>query len=106
VSDLPVALGGGGRAEPSRAVAPGAASGPETPHTAPVALPAAAIPSGPIKDVVRDAVAAIERELIVRMLKETGGNVTRAAERLGLSRKGLQLKLRDLAIPRLGEPTS
>jgi DNA-binding NtrC family response regulator len=106
VSDLPVALGGGGRPD-----APAAPAASQLPAAAPAAAPAgaaavaqvSAIPSGPIKDVVRDAVAVIERELIVRMLKETGGNVTRAAERLGLSRKGLQLKLRDLAIARLGD---
>jgi DNA-binding NtrC family response regulator len=119
VADLPVALGGGGpqsrsdASSISRSEAP--ASAPATASAAsvasaaapiPASIPAASIPSGPIKEVVRDAVAALEREIIVRMLKETGGNVTRAAERLGLSRKGLQLKLRDLAIPRLGEPAS
>ena len=126
VADLPVALGGGGTFSRSdapplslsdapplstsdgppapRSDAPAAASASTVPAAA--AAPPATIPSGPIKDVVRDAVAALEREIIVRMLKETGGNVTRAAERLGLSRKGLQLKLRDLAIPRLGEPAA
>ncbi len=118
VSDLPVALGGGGpsddpddapRAEPPRVVAPAAA--PSSPPSLPSAPSAAAdasilpqvIPSGPFKEVVRDATAALERELITRMLRDTGGNVTRAAERLGLSRKGLQLKLRDLSIARLGD---
>jgi len=55
---------------------------------------------------VRDAVATLEREIITRMLRETGGNVTRAAERLGLSRKGLQLKLRDLSIARREDPST
>ena len=35
----------------------------------------------------------MERQIIARCLDECGGNVTRAAERLGLSRKGLQLKM-------------
>jgi transcriptional regulator with PAS, ATPase and Fis domain len=35
----------------------------------------------------------MERQIISRCLEECGGNVTRAAERLGLSRKGLQLKM-------------
>jgi len=35
----------------------------------------------------------MERQIIARCLEECGGNVTRAAERLGLSRKGLQLKM-------------
>ncbi|MBP6916381.1 MAG: hypothetical protein KBB93_09805, partial [Syntrophaceae bacterium] len=29
----------------------------------------------------------------VKMLEEAGGNVTKAAQQLGLSRKGLQLKM-------------
>jgi hypothetical protein len=33
-----------------------------------------------------------------RALEETGGNVTRAAEKLGLSRKGLQLKIKELGL--------
>jgi DNA-binding NtrC family response regulator len=58
-------------------------------------------PGGPLKDVVRDAVALLERELITKALKETDGNVTHAATALGLSRKGLQLKLKELSISRL-----
>ena len=42
----------------------------------------------------------IEREAIVEALAATQGNVTRAAEQLGLSRRGLQLKMKELAIPR------
>jgi DNA-binding NtrC family response regulator len=103
VADLPAALGGG---PPARSAEPPIARSAAPPDAPAAAGNPASIPSGPIKDVVRDAVAALEREIIVRMLKETGGNVTRAAERLGLSRKGLQLKLKDLAIARLGETTS
>jgi DNA-binding NtrC family response regulator len=123
VSDLPVALGGGGTPDaagdeppprdeapstPAPAAAPlsNATSVPPPPAPTPVSgssmLPQV-IPTGPFKEVVRDAVAALERELITRMLRETAGNVTRAAERLGRSRKGLQLKLRDLSISRFGD---
>jgi two-component system, NtrC family, response regulator AtoC len=35
----------------------------------------------------------MEKQIIARCLEECDGNVTRAAERLGLSRKGLQLKM-------------
>ena len=52
------------------------------------------------KELVRRRTQAIERELIERALEETTGNVTRAAEKLGLSRKGLQLKLKELGIKR------
>jgi len=31
--------------------------------------------------------------MLARCLEECGGNVTRAAQQLGLSRKGLQLKM-------------
>lgn len=52
------------------------------------------------KEIVRARTQSLERELIERALDETGWNVTRAAEKLGLSRKGLQLKLKELSIRR------
>lgn len=53
------------------------------------------------KEIVRKQTQSVERELIERALEETAGNVTRAAEKLGLSRKGLQLKMKELGIRRL-----
>jgi two-component system, NtrC family, response regulator AtoC len=53
-----------------------------------------------LKEIVRRRTQTIERDLIERALEETGGNVTRAAERLGLSRKGLQLKIKELGLKR------
>lgn len=50
------------------------------------------------KEIVRKQTQSVERELIERALEETEGNITRAAERLGLSRKGLQIKLKELGI--------
>ena len=44
-------------------------------------------------DVLKSHMEGMERQIIARCLEECGGNVTRAAERLGLSRKGLQLKM-------------
>ncbi|MEK6706210.1 MAG: sigma-54 dependent transcriptional regulator [Bdellovibrionota bacterium] len=52
------------------------------------------------KDIVKKQTQTVERELIEKALEETGGNVTKAAEKLGLSRKGLQLKIKDLGIKR------
>jgi nitrogen regulation protein NR(I) len=52
------------------------------------------------KEIVRTRTQSVERELIEKALEETTGNVTRAAERLGLSRKGLQLKIKELGIRR------
>jgi len=47
----------------------------------------------PGHDVLKSHMEQMERQIIARCLNECGGNVTRAAERLGLSRKGLQLKM-------------
>jgi DNA-binding NtrC family response regulator len=52
------------------------------------------------KDIVRKQTQAVERELIEKALDETGGNITRTAEKLGLSRKGLQLKIKELGLKR------
>lgn len=52
------------------------------------------------KEAVRRKTQETERNLIERALDETAGNVTRTAEKLGLSRKGLQLKMKELGIKR------
>jgi two-component system, NtrC family, response regulator AtoC len=59
--------------------------------------------SGALRGRVRSETRRIEREAIVEALIQTEGNVTRAALRLGLSRRGLQLKMKELEIER-GEP--
>ena len=51
-----------------------------------------------LKEVVREAKARLEREIIAQALERTGGNVTHAARLLKLSRKGLQLKMRELGL--------
>lgn len=45
-----------------------------------------------------DALAAIERQWIVQALRECGGNVARAGERLGLARKTLHDRIRRLGL--------
>jgi len=47
----------------------------------------------PFKDFMRDHVENVEKQMIIKCLEETGGNVTQAAKQMGLSRKGLQLKM-------------
>jgi DNA-binding NtrC family response regulator len=47
----------------------------------------------PGRDVLKSYMEEMEKQIIARCLDECDGNVTRAAERLGLSRKGLQLKM-------------
>ena len=54
-------------------------------------------PSGirqkPFKDIMKNHMEDIEKQMIISVLEECGNNVTRAAKQLGLSRKGLQLKM-------------
>jgi DNA-binding NtrC family response regulator len=52
----------------------------------------------PLRERIRRATRQIEREAILEALRLTDGNVTQAAQRLGLSRRGLQLKMRELEI--------
>lgn len=53
---------------------------------------------GTFKDVVKEQTQNIERELIGRVLMENDWNVTHTADRLGISRKGLQLKMKELGL--------
>ena len=63
------------------------------------AIGAIAAPSGAsMKDIVRQAQSELERTLISRALEETGGNVTRAAKKLQISRKSLQVKMKELGL--------
>ncbi len=54
--------------------------------------------SASMKDIVKHAAQELERDLIVRALEATAGNVTQAARRLKISRKSLQLKMKDLGL--------
>jgi DNA-binding NtrC family response regulator len=47
----------------------------------------------PFKEYMRGQVENVERQMIIQCLEESGGNVTQAAKKMGLSRKGLQLKM-------------
>jgi nitrogen regulation protein NR(I) len=49
-----------------------------------------------LKEQVKAAMSRLERDLIERALKQTQGNVTHAARLLKISRKGLQLKMKEL----------
>lgn len=62
-----------------------------------------------LKEQVRAAVSQLERQLILRALEQMGGNVTHTARLLKLSRKGLQLKMKELGLrdlPLRGSPGS
>jgi DNA-binding NtrC family response regulator len=76
-------------------------AGPLTVGTAPVgAVPEAVGPSAEtgLKDIVRQKAAALEKDLIAKALEETGGNVTRAAKLLQISRKSLQMKMKEFGL--------
>jgi DNA-binding NtrC family response regulator len=51
-----------------------------------------------LKEIVRFAAEALERDLIGKALAQTGGNVTQAADKLKISRKTLQTKMKELGL--------
>ena len=79
----------GGRADPDDEARP---AGDREPRLRRAPSPAE-LPEKPGRDILKSHMEEMERQIISRCLEECGGNVTRAAERLGLSRKGLQLKM-------------
>ena len=61
---------------------------------------AQAIQPGSLKDAVKQASQRVEKEIILRTLQANNWNVTRTARQLGVSRKGLQLKMKELGLRR------
>jgi DNA-binding NtrC family response regulator len=55
-------------------------------------------PASSLKEIVRRETERVERELIVRALDETGGNVSQAARNLKISRKSLQNKMKEFGL--------
>lgn len=51
-----------------------------------------------LKDLVKDATRRVEKRAIEEALSETAQNVTQAARKLNISRKGLQLKMKELGL--------
>jgi DNA-binding NtrC family response regulator len=51
-----------------------------------------------LKEYVRVHTVRLERDLILRSLEQEGGNVTRTARRLDISRKALQLKMKEYGL--------
>jgi DNA-binding NtrC family response regulator len=71
----------------------------ETPHPPLQSLDEGALQIPFLADF-REARREFERAYIERCLHETNGNVTRAAERVGMHRQSLQQKLKDLGLTR------
>src|SRR6202034_1529963 len=51
-----------------------------------------------LKERVRQRMAVMERDEIVKALEETGGNVSQAAKLLKISRKTLQTKMKEFGL--------
>lgn len=81
---------------PALALSPrtGDGSGRERPDFSDVEL------DGNLKELVRTHSLEVEQDLILRALAEDGWNVTRAARRLGISRKSLQVKMKEYGLRR------
>jgi two-component system, NtrC family, response regulator AtoC len=56
------------------------------------------LPDGSIRDHLRDQLADLERAAIVEALESFGGNQTRTAQRLGISRRALIYKMERLGL--------
>ncbi len=87
LDDLPVEVRGGGII--------GTLS---TPPVTEAEMQAALSGEGGLKEHVKVAMSRLEKELVGRALQQTGGNVTHAARLLKISRKGLQLKMKELGL--------
>ena len=73
-------------------------SGRGTPTPPAVSDGSATSPSDGLKEQVKAAMSRLERDLILRALQQTQNNVTHAARLLKISRKGLQLKMKELSL--------
>ncbi|MBL9003221.1 MAG: hypothetical protein JNJ46_03185 [Myxococcales bacterium] len=60
-------------------------------------------PASSLKEIVRLETERVEREMIVKALEQTGGNVTQAARQLRISRKSLQTKMKELGLREKGQ---
>jgi DNA-binding NtrC family response regulator len=94
------------RNEVQRAVALTSANGTITPEVlsstlvAPAALDTRSLSKGRgRRTTLASAVERLERDLIEAALNRSAGNISRTARELGLTRRGLYLKLQRLAIP-------
>jgi len=67
---------------------------PEIASAPPGGAPAAALASLPYRDAIAGARDRVTRDYLVALMKEFGGNVTRAAERAGMERESLHRLLR------------
>ncbi|MCX7983203.1 MAG: sigma-54 dependent transcriptional regulator [Syntrophales bacterium] len=62
-------------------------------YTPPVDLHGQEMLPGQFKEFIKQQTNEVEKQLIAQCLAQCGGNISKAARELGLSRKGLQLKM-------------
>jgi two-component system nitrogen regulation response regulator GlnG len=91
---LPPGLGG----ETQRSTATPVTSGSQAPADLDIAGTIESLLSGGEKGLYQRVIGIVERELITRVLRQTGGHLGNACERLGIDRKTLRNKLRELGI--------
>jgi hydrogenase-4 transcriptional activator len=84
----------GGRIEPEHLSADLTAPGPSAATSGPSTMPLRALQTANLAQ----AVAGLERDLIASTLERTRGNVSETARTLGLTRRGLYLKMRRLGL--------
>jgi DNA-binding NtrC family response regulator len=109
--DLPPEISGAAFPAPPATVNAGVLTPPLGTNLPPVTPPPLTLPSHPasapsggeerassLKEIVRQETERVERELIIRALEETGGNVTQAARKLKISRKSLQNKMKEFGL--------
>jgi DNA-binding NtrC family response regulator len=63
-----------------------------------MAAPAGGEPTSSFRDAKERAVQAFERDFLVQALRRHGGNISKAAEEIGMYRQNLQQKMRELGI--------
>jgi two-component system response regulator AtoC len=70
--------------------------------------PSGQVETGRVRSPARRAAIEAERRVIRAALENVAGNVTRAASLLGLSRRGLQLKMKEFGLrsPGVGTPSA
>jgi two-component system response regulator AtoC len=100
-SDLPPEMSGVTAAATAMSVPAPVAAAASVPNLTPplgTTMPPAEVRASSLKELVRQETDRVERELIVRALEETGGNVTQAARKLKISRKSLQNKMKEFGL--------
>ncbi len=64
----------------------------------PVTVPSPAIPPRSFREAKEQVVQAFERDFLLQALRRHGGNISKAAEEIGMYRQNFQQKMRELGI--------